>query len=105
LLAADRVDAGEHHLKSLLTLRPDNPITETGVLSEFSRHGYSSRVGQRRADLAHQPLDPVIVSGPWLAAAAVAGYVTYKIVRSRSKGSGASSKQGATAAGRKRRWT
>ena len=87
LLAADRVDAGEHHLKSLLTLRPDNPITETGVLSEFSRHGYSSRVGQRRADLSHQPLDPLIVGGPWLAAAAVGGYLGYKAVRSRAKGS------------------
>ena len=81
LLAADRVDAGEHHLKSLLTLRPDNPITETGVLSEFSRHGFNSRVGQRRADLAHQPLDPLIVGGPWLVAASVGGYVVYKVVR------------------------
>jgi hypothetical protein len=81
LLAADRVDAGEHHLKSLLTLRPDNPITETGVLSEFSRHGYQSRVGQHRADLTHQPLDPVIVSAPWLVAAGVGGYIVYKVVR------------------------
>ena len=87
LLAADRVDAGGHHLKSLLTLRPDNPITETGILSEFSRHGFKSRVGQRRADLSHQPLDPVIVGGPWLAAAAAGGYLAYKIVRSRAKGS------------------
>jgi hypothetical protein len=43
LIAADRVDAWESHLRSFLTLRPDNPITETGVLSEFSRHGLSSR--------------------------------------------------------------
>jgi hypothetical protein len=89
LLAADRVDAGEHHLQSLVSLRPDNPITETGVLSEFSRHGYSSRVGQRRADLVHQPLDPLIVGGPWVAAAATAGYLTWRVVRSRSKRSGA----------------
>jgi hypothetical protein len=81
LLGADRVDAWEHHLQSFLTLRPDNPITETGVLSEFSRHGYRSRVGQRRADLSHQPLDPLIVGGPWLAAAAVGGYLGYKIIR------------------------
>ena len=39
LIAADRVDAWESHLRSFLTLRPDNPITETGVPSEFSRHG------------------------------------------------------------------
>ncbi len=81
LLAADRVDALESHLRSFLTLRPDNPITETGVLSEFSRHGYKSRFGQRRADLVHQPLDPVIVAGPWVAAAAIGGYLSYKSVR------------------------
>lgn len=72
LLAADRVDAGEHHLKSFATLHPDNPVTETGVLSEFSRHGISSRFGQRRADVKHQWIDPVLVAGPWLLAAAAA---------------------------------
>ncbi|NIH80766.1 hypothetical protein [Amycolatopsis viridis] len=66
LLAADRVDAWESHIRSLLTLRPDNPITQTGVLSEFSRHGVSSRFGKKRADVKHQMLDPVIVTGPWV---------------------------------------
>jgi hypothetical protein len=69
LVAADRVDAWEHHLKSLLTLRPDNPITETGVKAEFTHHGIASRFGQNRADVKHQWLDPVIVAGPWIAAA------------------------------------
>jgi hypothetical protein len=87
LLGADRVDAWENHLKSFATLRPDNPITETGVLSEFRRHPIRSRFGQRRADLYHQPLDPLIVGGPWLAAAA-AGFLAYKAIRSKSKGSG-----------------
>jgi len=81
LLGADRVDAWEHHLQSFLTLRPDNPITETGVLSEFSRHGFKSRFGQRRADLSHQSLDPLIVAGPWVAAACVGGYLAYKSIR------------------------
>ncbi len=81
LMVGDRVDAWEQHLRSFVTLRPDNPITETGVLSEFSRHGYKSRFGQRRADLVHQPLDPVIVAGPWVAAAAIGGYLSYKSVR------------------------
>jgi hypothetical protein len=72
LLAADRVDAWESHLRSFATLRPDNPITETGVLSEFSHHGIASRLGKKRADLAHQPLDPVVVAGPWVAAGAAA---------------------------------
>jgi hypothetical protein len=75
LMLADRVDAVEEHLKSFATLRPDNPITETGIKAEFTHHGISSRIGRKRTDLVHQPLDPVIVAGPWVAAAgaAVAG--------------------------------
>ena len=72
LIGADRVDALEHHVQSLLSLRPDNPITQTGIRSEFTHHGVRSRFGQKRADLAHQPLDPVIVAGPWIAAGAAA---------------------------------
>jgi hypothetical protein len=77
---ADRVDAIENHLVSFLRLRPDNPITETGVLSEFTHHGLSSRFGQRRADPKHQWLDLVIVAGPWVAAAGVATSGVRKLV-------------------------
>jgi len=77
LLAADRVDAIESHLRSFATLRPDNPVTETGVLSEFSRRGFSSRFRQGRADVKHQALDPVLVAGPWI----LAGVVAYRGVR------------------------
>jgi hypothetical protein len=68
LMAADRVDSLGSHLQSLLTLRPDNPITETGVLSEFTRHGIASRMGKKRADLTHQPLDVIIIATPWVVA-------------------------------------
>jgi len=71
LVAADRVDAFGSHVRSMATCRPDNPITQTGVLSELSRHGVASRVGKKRADLVHQPLDPIIVAGPWVVAGAV----------------------------------
>jgi hypothetical protein len=77
LMAADRVDSSGSHLRSFLTLRPDNPITETGVRSELSRRGWASRVGRKRADVVHQPLDAVIVFGPWL----VAGRLAYAGVR------------------------
>ena len=82
LMLADRVDAVEEHVKSFASLRPDNPITETGIKAEFTHHGVSSRIGRGRTDLVHQPLDPVIVAGPWVAAvgAAVAGGRT--VVRS-----------------------
>jgi hypothetical protein len=68
LMLADRVDAVEEHVKSFASLRPDNPITETGIKAEFTHHGASSRIGRGRTDLVHQPLDPVIVAGPWVAA-------------------------------------
>src|SRR4051812_24631556 len=77
LLAGDRVDAWESHLRSLATLRPDNPLTETGIRSEWSHHGLSSRFGKRRADVKHHFIDPLIVAGPWvLAAGALAVGVT-----------------------------
>jgi hypothetical protein len=85
LLAADRVDAWESHLRSFATLHPDNPITETGVLSEFSRHGLASRVGRKRADLSHQPLDPFIVAGPWLAAVGGLGLTAARALGRRRK--------------------
>ena len=69
LVAGDRVDAWGSHLRSFATLHPDNPVTETGVLSELSAGG-TSRSG--RSDRRHQLLDPVIVAGPWVAAAGVA---------------------------------
>jgi hypothetical protein len=85
LLAADRVDAIESHVRSFATLRPDNPVTQTGVLSEFSRHGFSSRVGKGRADVKHQALDPVIVAGPWVLAGVVAYRTARRVARTRRR--------------------
>ena len=47
-------------------------VRMTGVLSEGRRHGLSSRLGQNRADVAHQPLDPILVGGPWVLAGGAA---------------------------------
>ncbi|GGH36548.1 hypothetical protein [Microbacterium album] len=66
LILGDRIDAIESHLRSFLTTRPDNPVTDTGVLSERRRHGITSRFGRRRADVKHHWLDPILVVGPWL---------------------------------------
>jgi hypothetical protein len=85
LIAADRVDAWESHLRSFATLRPDNPVTETGVLSEFSRHGLSSRFGTARADRAHHPLDPIIVGAPWVVLGGAA-YVAVRRIMDRRRG-------------------
>lgn len=70
LMAADRVDAVEGNVQSLLSGRPDNPITETGVLGEASRKPVASRRGPR-VDRSHTWLDPVVVAGPWLAGGVV----------------------------------
>jgi hypothetical protein len=66
LLYADRVDAIEHHLRSLVSLRPDNPITETGVKAEFTHNGLRSRYGRKRVDVNHTWLDPILIAGPWV---------------------------------------
>src|SRR3954462_11105876 len=78
LLAADRVDAFESTLRSFDSRHPDNIVAETGILSELSHHPVSSRVGQKRADVHHMWLDPIIVSAPWVAG----GWVAYKAARS-----------------------
>jgi hypothetical protein len=79
LVLADRVDAVESHLASFLTARPDNPVTETGVLAELGHHPVSSRKG--RVDVRHQALDPVIVGGPWVLAAGAAVVGARRLVR------------------------
>jgi len=85
LLAADRVDELESTVRSFATLHPDNPVTETGILSEFQHHGISSRFGQKRADVIHQPLDLVIVAAPWALAGGLAYSVTKRLVKRRSR--------------------
>jgi hypothetical protein len=85
LLAADRVDAAESHVESFLRLRPDNPITESGILGELSRHPVASRRGQGRVDLFHQPLDLVLITAPWVLTG-VAGYRTVRrLMKRRSR--------------------
>jgi hypothetical protein len=78
LVAGDRVDAWANHLRSFASLRPDNPITQTGVLSELSTGG-TARSG--RSDRRHHVLDPVIVAGPWAAAAGGAFLAGRRLVR------------------------
>jgi len=77
LLAADRVDSKEQALRSLLTRRPDDPITETGVLSEIGPRRFTSRFGRDRVDVVHHPIDTFIVALPW----AVSGWLTYRLIR------------------------
>ncbi|MDR6972612.1 hypothetical protein [Leifsonia shinshuensis] len=80
LVAGDRVDAITEHLRSFASRRPDDPITESGVLGEVGHHPISSRFGVQRADLRHTWLDPIIVVGPWVLAGVFAVRTVAKLV-------------------------
>jgi hypothetical protein len=81
LIAADRVDAVESHLRSFVTLRPDNPLTQTGIRTEFTHHGLRSRLGRKRADLPHLWMDPLLIAGPWVLSGGAAGWLVNRLVR------------------------
>ncbi|MDG4840167.1 hypothetical protein O7631_26855 [Micromonospora sp. WMMD967] len=70
---------------SFLTRHPDNPVTETGVLSEFTHNGISSRLRDRRVERGHHLLDPIIVAAPWVLAAGAA-YLALRGVTGRRQG-------------------
>jgi hypothetical protein len=81
LILADRVDAVEHHLQSLVSLHPDNPITETGIKAEFTHNGLAARTDSRRVDRNHSWIDPVLVAGPWVVTSVVAARGISKAVK------------------------
>lgn len=83
LILGDRVDAWESHLRSFASVRPDNPVTETGVLSEKRRNGLASRFGVKRSDVNHHWMDPLIAGGPWVAAGGAAAVILRKLARRR----------------------
>lgn len=62
LMAGDRIDTAGARLGSLVSGRPDDPLTETGILAEKGTQPLRSRMG--RPDARHQLLDPVLVLGP-----------------------------------------
>ncbi len=81
LIVGDRVESATAHLRSLATTRPDNPVTETGILAEPRRHPVASRRG--RVDVRHQPLDAVLVAGPWLLGAVAVVQAVRAVARRR----------------------
>ena len=72
LILGDRVESAGAHLRSFASRRPDDPITQSGVLGERGRGPIASRFGRNRADLNHTWIDPLLVVGPWVVAAVVA---------------------------------
>ncbi|KGH47550.1 hypothetical protein IN07_06570 [Modestobacter caceresii] len=77
LVAGDRVDAWGSHLQSFGSTRPDVPAT--GVRTEASHGGLRSRAG--RSDRRHHVVDPLLVAGPWVAAAGVGAVAVRRLAR------------------------
>jgi hypothetical protein len=71
LMAGDRVDSLGSSVTAVLRGKPDDPITETGILSERHASPLGDRFGRGRADTKHLWMDPIIVSAPWLLRGAV----------------------------------
>jgi hypothetical protein len=84
LMGADRVNVVESRIEGVVSGRPDNPIREAGLLSEFRYHGLRSRFGHHRADVRHQPLDMFLFASTWLAV----GGAAYALGRMASRQNG-----------------
>jgi hypothetical protein len=69
LMASDRVDVLESRIGAMFAGRPDNPLAETGVMSELKNQAWRTRFGQHRTDLKHQPVDLILWAAPYLALA------------------------------------
>lgn len=82
LVAGDRVESAGAHLRSFASLRPDDPITQSGVLGERGRRPISSRRRPGRVDAKHAWMDPILVVGPWLLTAALGFLVGRAVVGS-----------------------
>jgi hypothetical protein len=64
LIMGDRVDAIGSHARSIFEGHPDNFIAESGIAAERGNRPLRSRFGQRRADVKHSWMDPLIFAGP-----------------------------------------
>ena len=63
LVLADRVDVLESRISGLLRLRPDGIFSEAGLVAEVRYNGLRARLGQRRADVKHLPVDVLVFAG------------------------------------------
>ncbi len=76
LILGDRVEAAGAHLRATVSLKPDDPITETGVRTELTAGG-AAALESDRADTSHRWIDPLLVAGPWL----LTGWIGLGLVR------------------------
>lgn len=81
LVVGDRVESAGAHAKSIFSRRPDDPVTQSGVLGERGRRPLASRLRPGRVDLKHSWMDPILVLGPWLLAGALVFRVGRAVAR------------------------
>jgi hypothetical protein len=81
LMLADRVEVAGAAARSMLSLRPDNPVSQTGVTVHLPPRSVPLGFSGRRADKVHRMMDPFIVGAPWLAAA----WALRRVVRRRNR--------------------
>jgi hypothetical protein len=79
LVLGDRIDVAGSRVRAVVEGRPDNPITETGVLGEAGAHPLTSRFGRGRADLKHAWIDPVLVLAAPLGAVLLTALVVKRL--------------------------
>ncbi len=80
LVLGDRIEVAGAMARSLVSLRPDNPVTQTGVLLHLPPDRKPLGFSGTRVDKSHRWMDPLIVAGPWL----VTGVVVARLLRRRS---------------------
>lgn len=81
LIVADRLEAGIAHMKSLASRRPDDPVSQSGILGEWDRGAIRSRFGRGRIDLKHTWMDPLVILGPWILAVVIGATAVKRVVR------------------------
>jgi len=80
LVVADRTEVAGAATRSLMSLRPDNPVTQTGVLAHLPPRRLPLGLERSRADKSHRWMDPLIVAGPWV----LAGWTLARLLGRRS---------------------
>jgi hypothetical protein len=68
LVLADRIEVAGAAARSLVSTRPDNPVTQTGVMAHLPPRRLALGLESGRADRSHRWMDPLIVAGPWVLA-------------------------------------
>jgi hypothetical protein len=76
LIAGGRVDALGAHVGAIVSGRPGDPIGETGIAAERM-----APAGRSRADRSHRWIDPVLVTGPWIASAWIGWRLLRRVLR------------------------